>query len=270
MSKSMSKWLLCALVATAMVPATVRAEEAAEPAALSAEAAVSVPSAYVWRGQVLNEDPVLQPSFGVSKGGFSLSWWGNMNLTDDQTGEDFEFTEHDITVAYSTTCPLTGADVTLGVVNYDFPNVSVADADGNASLVNNTAEAFASFGFACPANPVIAVYYDFVEADGFYGSLAIGHEVEINDMLAVAFGAAVGVSSSDWNEYYYGTDDDAFNDWNANLGLPVKVTDNLVVTPGVVYTALIDSDISDTVEDNDLYYGETDQVVGSLTASYTF
>jgi hypothetical protein len=62
---------------------------------------VPVLSAYVWRGQVLVDDPVVQPTFTVAKGGFSINWWGNFNLDDNATGDDFEFSEHDITLSYA-------------------------------------------------------------------------------------------------------------------------------------------------------------------------
>ena len=256
----------------AVTPTVSMAEEAAaaEAPALSASLDLPILSAYVWRGQVLNDEAVLQPGFGISKGGFSLAWWSSMNLTDEQTGDELEFTEHDITVSYSFSCPVTKADITLGVVNYDFPNLSLADAEGNASLVNDTREAFATFGWSCPANPTLAVYYDFKEADGFYGSLSVGHSVPVGDMASVDVNASIGASSSDWNEYYYGTQDDALNDWSVSVAVPVAACDSLTITPAVQYAALIDSDISDTVEEGGLYYGETDQWIGSLKASYAF
>lgn len=46
----------------------------------SVEASLDVPvlSAYVWRGQVIGEDAVLQPQFTISKNGFSISVNSNM------------------------------------------------------------------------------------------------------------------------------------------------------------------------------------------------
>ncbi|HEY8241739.1 MAG TPA: hypothetical protein VIH35_09845, partial [Kiritimatiellia bacterium] len=71
--RSMIKWSLCSLVAAALLsPVVVRAEEAAaEESAVSASIDVPVLSAYVWRGQVLNDEGVLQPSATISKNGFA-------------------------------------------------------------------------------------------------------------------------------------------------------------------------------------------------------
>lgn len=270
----MKKFGMAAAVAmiVAATPAVSMAEDAApaDSAPLSASLDLPVLSAYVWRGQLLNEDAVLQPGFSIEKNGFGVAWWGSMNLTDEQTEDAAEFTEHDITVSYSFSCPVTKADISLGVVNYDFPNVGIVDAGGNATLVNDTREAFATFGWSCPANPTLAVYYDFKEADGFYGSLSVGHSQPIGDLASVDLSASIGVSSSDWNEYYYGTDDEALNDWSASVAVPFQACDSLTITPAIQYAALIDSDITDTVEETGLYYGETDQWIASLKASYGF
>ena len=140
---SKMKLMAAALMGSLAMGSSVLAQEAAattEASDVSVTLDVPVLSAYVWRGQLLVDDPVLQPSLTASKGGFAINWWGNFNLDDNATGDDFEFSEHDIGLSYGTTCPLTGADLTFGVVNYDFPNPAI-DSAGNPALFKNTAEA---------------------------------------------------------------------------------------------------------------------------------
>lgn len=255
--------------ALTIMPWVAQAEEA-EAAALSASLDVPVLSAYVWRGQVLNKDAVLQPTFTISKGGFSINWWGSFNLTDSTTGDEYEFSEHDISISYETTCPITGAGVTLGVVQYDFPNVGLVDASGNLSLVNDTREAFVSYGFGdVLLAPTLNVYYDFKEADGFYGSIGISHSIALDDKISIDLGATLGAATSDWGDFYFGKAE-GLTDWSVSASLPVTLSDNLSVTPAVAYSALL-GDAKDAVKaDSSLYFGEKDYVVGSLTASYTF
>lgn len=264
MMKKMS-WGLIAGVLAAM-PLVATAEEAES---VSASVDVPVLSACVWRGQVLNDEAVAQPTFTISKGGLTLNWWGNFNLTDNATGDEAEFSEHDITVSYATTCPLTGAGVTLGVVNYDFPNVSLADAEGNVSLVNDTVEAFliVSFGDVVLA-PTLSVYYDIKEAEGFYGSLGISHSLELGDGLALGLGASIGGASEDWGAFYYG-EAEGLTDASVSASLPIALSDSVTLTPGVAYTVLLE-DAEDAVDSTGLYFGETDYVVGSLKLSYAF
>ena len=266
MSKTNKIMALLACAAAAL-PLGVRAEG---EDAVSASLDVPVLSAYVWRGQVLVDDPVVQPTFTVSKGGFAINWWGNFNLDDNATGDDFEFSEHDITLSYATTCPLTGAGVTVGVVNYDFPNVGLADAEGNLSLVNDTREAFLTYALSdLVASPTLSVYYDFKEADGFYGSLGVSHSFALLDTVTLGLGATLGAADSDWAGYYFGDVGSGLTDWGVSASLPVALSGGWTVTPGVQYVALLD-DAKDAVDATGIYFGDTDKVVGSLKLSYAF
>jgi hypothetical protein len=267
MSK-MNKMVALLACAAAAMPFGARAEEEA----VSASVDVPVLSSYVWRGQVVTDDPVVQPTFTLSKSGLTLNWWGNMNLDDNATGDEYEFSEHDITVSYSTTCPLTGAGVTFGVVNFDFPNVGLVDAEGNVSLVNDTREAFLIFALSdLLLAPTVSVNYDFKEADGFYASLGISHSIEVAEKISLGLAASLGAADSDWGSYYFGDTGDGLTDYSVSASLPVALTDNLTLTPGVQYVALL-GDAEDAVDasGDTLYFGDTDKVVGSVKLSYAF
>lgn len=267
----MSKMKLLALLACAAAALPLGARAEGEDA-VSATLDVPVLSAYVWRGQVLVDDPVVQPTFTVAKGGFAINWWGNFNLDDNATGDDFEFSEHDITLSYSTTCPLTGAGVTVGVVNYDFPNVGLADAEGNISLVNDTREAFLTYALSeVILAPTLAVYYDFKEADGFYGSLGVSHSIEIAEKISLGLAASLGGADSDWGSFYFGDTGSGLTDYSVSASLPVALTDSLTLTPGVQYAGLLE-DAKDAVDasGDSLYFGDTEKVIGSVKLSYAF
>lgn len=259
--------MAAAIAGTAMTSWAQDAEEATVSASLD----VAVASAYVWRGQVLNDEAVLQPTFGISKGGFTISWWGNMNLTDQITGDEFEFSEHDIALSYGFTCPMTGADVSIGVVNFDFPNVGIVDADGNVSPAADTREAYISYGFSSVLlAPTLTVNYDFKEADGFYGSLGISHSFAIDEKISLDLGATLGVADKDWGGFYFGKAE-GLTDYSVTASLPVALTDSFSVKPSVSYAALL-GDAKDAVEaaGDSLYYGKDDIFFFSLTASYAF
>jgi uncharacterized protein (TIGR02001 family) len=265
----MSSMKVLGVVTAAAVMATPGLVQAADEGALAASLDLPVLSAYVWRGQVLNDEAVLQPGMTVSKKGFVFSYWGNFNLTDAVTGDAHEFSEHDIGVAYNgLKCPVTGAALTLGVVNYDFPNQAIADQQGAGALVRDTHEAYVAVGFPeVLLAPTVQVNYDFKEADGFYFNAAISHSFELAKAVSLDVGANVGYASSDYNEFYFGVADDKFNDGNVSLSLPWTACANWTFTPAVAYTWLLDSDIEDAA--NALYL-DKDQVVGSLKATYTF
>jgi hypothetical protein len=262
--------LVAMAVAALVVPlalAQAPAAAAEESGGVEASLDLSVLSSYVWRGQVLNDEGVLQPSLTVSEWGFTFNYWGNMNLTDEITGDAHEFSEHDLSVEYGAKCPVTGADVAIGIVNYDFPNQAVAGESFDA-LVRNTHEVYAKAAFnEVLLAPALAVYYDINEADGFYGSLGVSHSFELCSAASADIAFSAGMADSDYNLYYWGVDDSALNDGNVSLSLPWTINDTWTITPIITYTWLWDSDIEDAAEQ---VYLDKDQVYGGVTASLTF
>ena len=249
--------------------------------AWAAEASLDlvVNSHYVWRGQVLNDEPVFQPSVTISKGGFSFNWWGNLNLTDNITGDAHEFSEHDVGISYARPCPLTGAEVTLGLVNYDFPNVAADQtATGVDALSKNTHEVYLSYSLAeVPLAPTLLVSYDFNEVKDVYVNLAVSHSIDLVEKLSLDLDASVGFGGKDYNDFYFSfepeegaaivNDSAAFNDGNVSVGLTYAFSETLSLGGKVQYTALLDSDIRKGAE---ALYGEKDVVYGGVTLSHSF
>ena len=232
-----------------------RAEDAA-PTPPTALAEATVANGYIWRGQVLNKEAVLQPSFTVGKGAFTINTWGNVNLTDAVTEDAPDLSELDLTFGYSKT--LGTVALGCGLVEYSLPNTTYA----------GTREVYATIGLpTLLIVPTLSVYYDFDEADGVYGSLALTYSHSLSDKATLALFTSLGAATSDYNSYYFGVDDNALNDVNAGASLTIAVTKSLTVTPAVQYTALADSDIKDGAAG---LYAEKDFVLGSLKASYTF
>ena len=136
----MSKIIVALVCMASLMPATL----------MAAEATLDLPvnSAYVWRGQVLNNEAVFQPSVSVSaENGLSFSTWANWNLT-DSLGESSknEFNEVDLTVSYDV--PVEVIDLSVGAAEYEYPNQTVAAADETSSAfaLPSTREAFVSLG----------------------------------------------------------------------------------------------------------------------------
>lgn len=233
-------------------------------AAGAAELSVDALSRYVWRGQVLNDDASLQPSLTVDAGhGFSLNVWGSMNLTDEGSSAEegldteFKFIELDLTLSYA--LPL-GEDAPIsaevGVVQYTFP-----EAGGS------TREAYLSIGANLPLSPTATIYYDFDDIDGWYGSLGLGHELELGEALSLELGASVGYADSKYNEAYFGTAEDALNDLTASATLTYTVSESLSVSGLVQYFVLLDSSIQDGAKE---LYGEDEGFVGGGRVTYSF
>jgi uncharacterized protein (TIGR02001 family) len=107
----------------------------AEDAEISAEIGMDYASKYVWRGQPVNDEPVLQPSVTLSAGGFSLNVWGSVDLTNfgDESGaysgRESVFQEVDYTLSYG--MDLDSVSVEAGYIYYDFPG---SGASGTAEV----------------------------------------------------------------------------------------------------------------------------------------
>ncbi len=205
-------------------------------------------SKYVWRGQNLVDNWVLQPSVSLGYKGLTGSIWGNSDMT-GETVDNWEFTELDYTLDYSGTVP--GVDVlgySIGAIYYDFPNSGGAPG---------TTELYWGFSLDVPASPSITVYHDVDEVDGTYVSLGVGHSIEATDQIPVGIdlGATLGWGSSGYNESYWGTTSSELNDLVLSVGFPFEVA-GVSVTPSVSYIALLGSDVKDSDAygtDNDMF-----------------
>jgi len=244
---------------------TVMAEDAkVEAPALAANTDLPVLSAYVWRGQILNDEAVFQPALNLTKGGFGLNVWGNFNLTDSVT-EDPDFSEIDLTLSYGGKAGSVGYGV--GIIEYLFPNSTLATDDGGIGYPG-TRELYASISLPdLPVIPSLTVYRDIDEADGTYASLALGYSKSLADSLTLGLSTSIGVADAEYNSFYFGVDDAAVNDANVGATLSYTVREHLTVTPGVQYTWLPDGDIKDGA---DGLYKDTAQVAGSLKVNYVF
>ena len=230
-------------------------------------------SAYVWRGQVLNDEAVFQPSLNVAaSNGLSFNTWANWNLT-DSLGENSknEFNEVDLTVSYDV--PVKVVDLTVGAAEYEYPNQTVAAADETSSAfaLPSTREAFVSVGKEdLLLSPSATVYYDFGAVNAFYGLISISQSFEATKELSFDVTLSVGAGDSDYNTYYFGVDKVKLNDGNAKLGASYAFTESLSVSAYAMYTYLLDSSIRDSAKENDAYFNKGDILSGGVSLAYGF
>ncbi|MDE0838926.1 MAG: MltA-interacting MipA family protein, partial [Kiritimatiellae bacterium] len=169
-------------VAFMMVPTATLAAEASLDAA--------VYSAYDWRGQVLNDEAVLQPSIDVSSdNGLTVNVWGNFDLT-DSVGDSEEFSEVDITVSYDLDLGENALGAQIGLIEYLFPKEDdVADADTREIFVG-LSETVGEFDLSLTA------YLDIDEVDGAYINAAVEHALSVGEEIGLVAGASVAFATS--------------------------------------------------------------------------
>ena len=253
---------IVAMACLACAPAKGAEVEEGVPAGVSVD--VAVLSAYVWRGQVLNKDAVLQPGMTASIGGFTANAWSSMNLAETET--DGEFTEFDWTASYS----FGAGPVALaaGVVQYTFPNSTVAGEDGEATAYPGTVELFATAGLPdLPLGPSLGVYWDVDEIEGFYAVASIGHAFELTEKATLELAASLGFGDKDYNAGYFGHDKAAANDLLLVASLPIAMGKNATLTPSIGYAALPDTGLGDAAKEA---YGEREYLFGGVALGLAF
>jgi hypothetical protein len=204
-------------------------------------------SHYVWRGQLLTDGPVIQPSVTASWRGLRLNVWASVDATDvnEQGSEHVRIQEVDYTLSY-TFSPVEGLDLAGGLIEYDFPG----------TRFDATQELFASASAsAVPLAPTLALYYDIDEVNGVYANFSVGHTFEVSEKLGLGVGAGAGWADADYNFGYFGVHDGAAGDVSLSAGLEYAVSEKLSVSGYVGYTELIEGDIEDAVSDSDVLLG---------------
>lgn len=202
----------------------------------SGSASVDILSQYVWRGQQLSDEVVIQPSVGISYGGFGANLWANYD-TDTK-----EHNETDLTLSFSNS---------VDKLSYDAGYIYYAlDSSGDDGSGNDTQEFYLTLGYDVILSPSITVYYDFDEGDGAFIVAAIGHSFELPHKLSLDLGASASYNA---DNLVMGTDEngDEFSDfYNGTLSasLAIPITDAISVTPVIAYSFPLSNDSEDVLE----------------------
>lgn len=204
---------------------------------------------YVWRGQDVTDEPVLQPSATIGLGNLSLGIWGNLETT-NVNNEENAFTEVDYTLDYSDAVP--GADglgYSVGLIAYDFPEAG-----------SQTYEAYLGLSVDTLLSPTVTAYYDYDAVDSWYVSAGVGHSIA--DILGPESGVSADLSASlgwgakKYNNGYWGVNSSGLNDLTLGAAFPFAAGP-LTVTPSLNYIMLTDSDIKASNAfnaDNDYFF----------------
>jgi outer membrane scaffolding protein for murein synthesis (MipA/OmpV family) len=271
------KKLMCMAVAMIAIAAVVSAQETAKAAApapavveespdtgFSFGATMDIYSAYVWRGCVLNDEPVWQPGATVSYatgdyGTLSAGVWASFNMTDRNNRTHFAgIDEIDYTLSYA--IDVGPVSLSVGHIWYTFPSVS------SAAYGHSTREVYATAALNNDiVTPFVKAYYDYEYAEGFYGNAGLTKSIEITDQFSAGAEISVGAGDSDYMGAYFGEDDAALADFNAAIFCSYAVTDNVSVGARIAWMSLIDSD----VRDNEMYWDE-DLLWGGINLAASF
>ncbi len=239
---------------------------------VTAEAALV--SSYVWRGQVYNNDFVVQPQVTLESYGVSFNVWANYNLAgSDKNGTSTDFSEIDLTLAYTLPVNLDDVAFDIGIINYNFPN-STDSEKGKA--VPATTELFGTatlLTFKDYVIPSFTLFGDIDEANGVYMLFDIVAPYQVSDYLAVEGGISAGYGNTSYNDYYFPTpggpsiQDAGWNDYNFYANASYEITDDLSVAANITYTMLEGGSIRSAA---DKFYDSKEKFWGGVNLIYDF
>lgn len=238
-----------------------------------ATAELALVSSYVWRGQVQNNDLVVQPQLTASTYGFSLNVWGNYDLGKNYVGVSSDFSEFDVSLAY--TLPLDVNDVAfdLGIISYNFP------ANGSSSVVSSpiginkesTTELFAKgtvLSFKDYVIPSVTLFGDIGNGKGLYILFDVVAPYQISDYLSVEGGISAGWGNTSYNDYQWaGSFDAGWNDYNFYGNASYEIYENLTASVNLTYTLVEGGAIGDAAA---VVYENDQKFWGGVNIAYDF
>ena len=239
MKRKVSLMLILMFIMASVSALTVNAE-----ISNSGSASVDVMSNYVWRGIKLSNSGVVQPSVGITYGGFGANLWANYD-----TGIN-EHNETDLTLNYAYSINKLGLDT--GYIFYALEGIE------------DTEEVYLAVSYDAVLSPSITVFYDYDEGEGFFVVASIGHSFELPQKLSFDLGASASynadnlvmgpdVAGKEFSDFYNG-------DISASLTVPV--TNALSMATSIAYSFPLSDDaeyaieaMSDDAESDILYSG---------------
>jgi uncharacterized protein (TIGR02001 family) len=219
----------------------VVAEEMEEAPKLEASVDATVANLYIWRGLVLTDDPVFQPSVDLNKWGFNLNIWGNMDLG-DVNNADRRFTEIDFTLGYSHSFE----QLTVGaaLLHYMFPNTTFED----------TTELVLSAELDVLLSPSLSIVFDLDESRWRQllepRSRPLDPDVALHGSgsWSIDFSGSIGYGNADYHQLYVSTNKDGLSDLMLGVSAPFDFGNGIVLTPFVNFTSIITDDLRDAID----------------------
>jgi len=186
---------------------------------------------YVWRGFLLDDDPVLQPGVTIAAGGFEGGFWGSWDL---ESEDALDSDEADGWIGYSFDAGFLGESFeklgfSLGHTWYGFPET---DLYSKEFYLGASLDTFLS--------PYITWYHDYEDeeqggADGNYIMAGIGHSLDLIEKYGVSLDLGLE----------YGYNDNAFIDGTGSYllttaGLSIPLTEKITLSSVIGYSVPYD------------------------------
>ena len=280
--KTNLKTLWSVMIVLVLLLGALPSARAEEEDKVTGEAAVSVLSAYIWRGQELSRfSPVVQPSATVAYKGFTVNLWGNLDTRPYSAGSDkhaSNLTETDATLSYSRKFGI--VSVGAGYIYYGL----AASAPGGTDLLDSQ-EIFATVSLDTILTPTLTVYKEIDHYHQWYALLSASHTFALHEKIGLKLAGSVSYLKSEDETTYPKFDSDSlattdkfnnFHDATVSVSLPIAVTKKLTITPVMTYVFPLSNDAKYEMRARGLQGAaipsdkDSAFLYGGITASFTF
>ena len=230
-------------------------KENADGSLVYANLTLGVYSAYVWRGMVLNDEPVWQPNATLGAnlqdyGKIYTDFWLNFDATARNRRASFGGMNQ---INYRAGYEVELGDFTLGAghIWFTYPQANGPD------YAHSTREVFATLAYNNEVVvPFIEGYYDYNVAEGVYAIVGLRKEVQVADQLSVGAEVSLGGGSDGMTGYYFGQEGKMWlTDGNAALFAKYDLTDNLFVGARLAWMSLIDDRLKGICHRDNIIWG---------------
>jgi uncharacterized protein (TIGR02001 family) len=264
--KKMMSWGMAVVLAAGVAGAQTEVDETAvvtekDSSEVSVSAEVAVASAYVWRGQVYNNDAVIQPQVTVAQYGISFNIWGNYDLGSNVNDISSDLSEIDFSLNYTIPFNLEDLSIDVGTILYSYPG---SEKDSTSELyVGGSLLTWQQWLI-----PSVKVFGGVSDLDGIYVLFDVVAPIQITDVFALSAGISAGWGSTAYNDDSWGAEQDAgWNDYNFYCGAEYKILDNLALQASLTYTMVDGGSIEEGANEN---YENDHKFWGDLNLVYTF
>jgi hypothetical protein len=188
-------------------------------------------SGYVWRGLLLDDGPVEQPSAWISAFGFTFTAWSNVALTSASGGAGLN--EVDLTLAYNRDWEKLRVEAALAAY------VGRQSSDIEA---RNTMEG--SLELSYPVGPLrifTTHAFDVLAYRGsYFGEAGLEYERQVTKNTEFTISIRSGWASAKFNDVYIGVDKSAFNFVGAEGSLTYYLGRRLYLQPHIEFSSITD------------------------------
>jgi len=191
------------------------APPAPEPLGLGGKVDLNFSSEYIWRGMELNNQFVMQPSARISESGFELEAIGNLDMSSSNDNRG-KFTRwiYRAGLAKRTS----EGSAAISYIYYDNKKLGFS----------KTQEIALEVEYGYPFFGGGDIYYDFDNADGFYFRSKIGFYGDIGPLRLIPI-VTMGYATGNYQNFYFGVDEDTFLDFVASLKAEFNIVSGLYI-----------------------------------------